>query len=122
MKGESPGFSASYDVCTFVHVTHLQQQGVVALVLHGSNEERGKVVLGDHLMSPAHTQVLLKLLHLVESLHKATLLLKVDTESLVHWVELVAKLVRESKEIVIYLVTTVKVSILIANCTNCLHT
>ena len=52
----------------------------------------GDGVMCEDERAGSHPEVLLELRHRLQSSYEATLLLKVDTEPLVHWIELVAKL------------------------------
>ena len=62
--------------------------------MHGGNQQSCQVILTHCPVSATHTQVLLKVGQLLQSTNKPSLLLKVDTEPLVHRVELVAELNR----------------------------
>lgn len=64
----------------------------MTLVAHRSYQESSEVILAYCFMSATHSKVLLKVWQLPQSTHKTSLLFKVDTESLIHWIELVAKL------------------------------
>ena len=64
----------------------------MTLVLHGSNEQSTQIILAHCLVIATHPHVLLEVWQLLQCTHKATLLLIVDTEPLIDWVELVAKL------------------------------
>lgn len=64
----------------------------MALVLHGCNEQGTQIILPHGFVVTTHTKIFHEVGQLLQGSHKPTLLLKVDTEPLIHWVELVPKL------------------------------
>lgn len=64
----------------------------MALVLHWSYEQGTEIILAHGGVAATHTQILQEIWQLLQSSYKSSLLLKIDAESLIHWVEFVSKL------------------------------